>query len=210
MAVPGRPSRMAQSRYCGLFSLSASMNTKSKGSARLILQPGRVSSAAPDPDVHLVAHAGGVHVRARHAGVLGEVFARDQPAVVGQPLGHPDGAEAGQRADLQDAPGAGELHQQLEQLAGVGRHFDGRHAGLEGGGHGALERAARADHDVGQEVLDGDPAGVGWCSIMAPVFQLPGPAVGSGRLRGVRSGTAWRGLARGVADGLFQPLHLCR
>jgi hypothetical protein len=93
--------------------------------------------------------------------MFGEEFARDQPAVVGKPLRHPDGAEPGQRADFQHPPGAGQLDQELEQLAGVGRHFDGRHPGVDGGAHRLLERIVGMHHGCCEEVFHCHPPWLG-------------------------------------------------
>ena len=99
-----------------------------------------MSSAAPTRTSTSFADAGAREVGARDLGMPGLGLQRDHAAAGGQRARQPDRAVAGERADLEDRARALHARQQVQQLALIRRHVDGRQAG----GFARLERRRRA------------------------------------------------------------------
>lgn len=82
-----------------------------------------------DPHLDPLGETGAGDVAERDLGVPGGVLQGHQPSVGGQGAAQPDGAVTAERADLQDAPGALELGEELGQLALERGDGDGRETG---------------------------------------------------------------------------------
>ena len=113
-----------------------------------------------DPDVHYVCEAGGSNVRLRHGGVPGGKFAGGDVSVVGQSAGQPEGAETGQRANLQHPLGALDANQQHEQFPGRRCNLNVRHRCVVDAAQYSVHAGSALDQGGRQVVLNLGPAGL--------------------------------------------------
>ena len=90
----------------------------------------------------------------------------------GRPAGQPDGAVAAEGADLEHPAGAGDAHEQLEQLALVGGDLDLGEAGGGAVGQGGVEHVVGGQEGGDDVVVDRGPQ-----LVVHPVSVVPPGAV---------------------------------
>lgn len=138
ITVPGRESLIAHSRYCGLFSLSASIKIKSNGPALSAFSCGKLSSAGPTR----IATRRSNPARRRFARATSACRGSNSSETIRPPRAsarHPDRRIAAKQANLEDAFGLRHLHQHVQKFSLQRRNIDGRKSSFAIG----LERSVK-------------------------------------------------------------------